>query len=551
MATATKKKQTKKASGSSLGIVALFAGLLWWLTKKGGGGTDGARLIGTVLSGEDNTPVEGANVKIGNKITSTYQDGSFFLEELPTGTSTIAITATDYQDFSGSVALVAGDNVKTFQIFKKDTSAGLSGYVTDQNDGATLAGARITIGGKSAYADLEGAYTIAGLVAGPYSLMAELQWYKTKSLSVVLKVGTNTVNITMNSLGSVQGQVTDSVTHAVLSAAAVTCEGLQTLTNANGIYSLTLKGGNRTVTVSKTGYQTQSQAVTIEVDQIKTLSFLLVQEFAQAGVVQGVVANAANGNPIVGALLVFTPENKSVNSGVSGTYSIELPSNSFPGITYSVTVSAAGYYNAVGSVTVRTGTYNILNIPMTPLPVPKGAVHGYVKDKNTGFAIYGSRVDLNPTDLFDTTDGDGFFDIENVEPGAYEIWANKDGYVQQVKSIIVNSNQVTNVELLLPPVGAAIGFFMSIEFDPSNYPSAALWYADVANLYNWFISVNNMWDGSKIDLSTRTWPAQLTVELYDAALNRLVRKVKSVTMQNGRIYAFYVEQNQLVDMGPM
>jgi hypothetical protein len=195
---------------------------------------------------------------------------------------------------------------------------------------------------------------------------------------------------------------------------------------------------------------------------------------------------------------------------------------------------------------------------MSPVAVSYGAAEGYALDQKTGFGIYNARIVLTQSNvqLFTGyTDANGFYDIENVPVGTYVIWCIATNYTQQQGSITINPNSVTTLDFQMPPVGTAVGFHMEVEFDPSSPwgPYAAKWYAEVDGMVAEFLPVdvsnpNSIWNGPW-DLTTRSWPATLTVQLYDSSDTLLVTRVATVTMQNGHAYSFYIETDQLVDLG--
>lgn len=184
---------------------------------------------------------------------------------------------------------------------------------------------------------------------------------------VVLGCGNRGLSNVSNATGMVQGRVVDSVTHTGISGATVACGTLSTVTNTYGAYTIGMPSGRATVTVAKVGYQPQMQDVNVESNMTKPLNFDLVEESQNTGTVQGTVYDSGSRNPIERVHITFAAGGwtYAVDSGLQGGYSIELPSSSLPGITYSVTATAKGYRPFSGSVTVRTGTFNNNGIAMT------------------------------------------------------------------------------------------------------------------------------------------------------------------------------------------
>lgn len=172
---------------------------------------------------------------------------------------------------------------------------------------------------------------------------------------------------------TVRGMVTDSGDQAGISGANVTAGTYSTITNAAGEYSLTMPYGRAMFRVTAPGYKTQNQEIMIGPEKTCLLSFGMVDYFYVAGnmtgVIEGTVADLKDVAPIEGADLEFAANGQTyyVKSVRLGAYSIELPADSSSHeIAYSIRVTAEGYQDYSGSVTVWTGAYVIQNVLMTP-----------------------------------------------------------------------------------------------------------------------------------------------------------------------------------------
>ena len=172
---------------------------------------------------------------------------------------------------------------------------------------------------------------------------------------------------------TVRGMVEDSVNQVGIPGATVAAGTYSAVTDAVGEYNLVMPYGRAAFKVNAPGYKAQSQQIIIGPEKTCFLSFGLVDYFYKAGhqtgVIQGTVADLKNIDPIEGARLVFTGDGQTyqVASIHLGAYSIELPADSSSHVmTYSVHVTAEGYRDYSGSVTVGTGRYNTRNIVMKP-----------------------------------------------------------------------------------------------------------------------------------------------------------------------------------------
>jgi hypothetical protein len=168
---------------------------------------------------------------------------------------------------------------------------------------------------------------------------------------------------------TVQGMVVDATNQVGISGATVAAGIYSSITDASGEYSFTMPTDSGIFIVTAPGYKNQSQQMMGIEEGRSILNFGLVDRFHTTGVIQGTVANSKTIDPIEGAYLVFTSNDKTykVESIHLGAYAIELPVDFSSGVmTYSVNVTAKNYQNYSGSVTVSNGRYDTKNILMKP-----------------------------------------------------------------------------------------------------------------------------------------------------------------------------------------
>jgi hypothetical protein len=178
---------------------------------------------------------------------------------------------------------------------------------------------------------------------------------------------------TSDVMAQVEGMIVDAERYVGISGANVTAGIYSTTTDALGEYSLTMPSGDVIFLVTALGYKNQSKYIVIKPGK-NILNFGLVEHFYMNGstttVVQGTVVNEKTIEPIEGASLVFTAMGKSykVVSVHLGAYSIELPTDFSAEVktSYSVLVTAKGYQDYSGSVTVWSQGYYTNNILMKP-----------------------------------------------------------------------------------------------------------------------------------------------------------------------------------------
>ena len=155
-----------------------------------------------------------------------------------------------------------------------------------------------------------------------------------------------------------------------------------------------------------------------------------------------------------------------------------------------------------------------------------------------------------------TTDANGYYQIPSIPPGNYTVWGNKTGYSQASVDVTVVSGQTAVAPIIeLAAQGTAIGFFMSIEYDPTNWPTATYWYASLNSRYfNYWAPVGSLWDASQFDVSgdtTQTLLVQLVDENYITLATKQVPLggAAGPLIKNGHVYAFNFDQATLTDAG--
>ncbi|TRZ74150.1 MAG: T9SS C-terminal target domain-containing protein [Bacteroidetes bacterium] len=167
--------------------------------------------------------------------------------------------------------------------------------------------------------------------------------------------------------GNLTGTVRNCNTNAVMPGVSVSCGGVgPVLTNGSGVYTLNaINAGPQTITATFAGFTPYSAAVTVVGNTTTTYNFCM---FPIPGIINGVVTNAANGNPVVGAKVTWSTY--STYSVAGGVYSMNVYA---PG-PFSLLASKEGFDNfGQGGVTATVPappntTVNIALSENTPPP---------------------------------------------------------------------------------------------------------------------------------------------------------------------------------------
>ena len=148
--------------------------------------------------------LSGAIVTAGGKSTSTDNIGSFRLDGISTGNTTVAISKSGYEPFQVSVNIVAGQsqNVGDKWLIAKVAPApapapppvaatgSVSGRLHKTSaSGPVLAGVAVTSGGKSVTTDKDGKFKLEGIPVGNATIAFSITGYEAYQGSVSIVAG--------------------------------------------------------------------------------------------------------------------------------------------------------------------------------------------------------------------------------------------------------------------------------------------------------------------------------------------------------------------------
>ena len=118
--------------------------------------------------------------------------------------------------------------------------------------------------------------------------------------------------------------------------------------------------------------------------------------------------------------------------------------------TYNVTAEAYNYYpETITGVEVIVDQTTIIDFELTPEP---GMIDGVVYDNHTGNVIEGAHITIEGTVLEAYTNSDGYYLIENITIGIYNVMAFAENYENAtIVDVEVFSNEITTVDFYLVP----------------------------------------------------------------------------------------------------
>lgn len=299
-------------------------------------------------------PLSGATVSSAGLSTSTAADGSYALNNLPAGQTTIQASLTGFQSGSATVTVVAATTTAAPPITLVSGSGSITGSVKT-TAGAAIAGASVGYGGGTATTDENGNYTLTGVPVGTVQLVAAASGFQSATQSVAVNGGaTSTANFMLAAApagGTVTGKITNASSGAIIAGATVSWSGGSTTSNTSGIYTLTnVAAGTQNITAAKTGYLSRTLAIGVTGGATSTLNIPI----ATGGKISVKVVTSS-GAAVSGATV--TIKGGVVATTVSGLSSSTgfFTTNWIPVGTYTVTVAKSGFTTQSKTTTVSSG----------------------------------------------------------------------------------------------------------------------------------------------------------------------------------------------------
>ena len=310
-------------------------------------------VTGLVVNG-GGTGLAGVGVSAAGLSTTSSADGSYTLNNLPAGSTTISASLSGFQSASATVTVVAAATTAVPNIVLASGSGTITGTVKNTS-GTAISGASVGFGGGSATTDASGAYTLAGVPVGTVQLVASAAGFQSATQNVTVTGGaTTTANFSLaagSAAGTITGKVTNISNGVVLSGATVSWSGGSVTSDTGGIYTLTnVAAGSRSITATKSGYLARTSTANATGGTTTTLNFQL----ATAGKISVKVV-AANGAVVGGAtvtikggVIATTVTGSTATTGIFATSWIPIG-------TYTVTVAKTGHTTKSKSATVTSG----------------------------------------------------------------------------------------------------------------------------------------------------------------------------------------------------
>jgi photosystem II stability/assembly factor-like uncharacterized protein len=414
----------------------------------------GGKIAGTVTN-SSGAAIAGASVHIlGGSVTqdftlTTDASGAYASAFIPTGSYTIIVSAAGFASQTKGTSVAAGQtSTVNFTLAAAGGAGALVGTVVNISNNAPVSGATVSFSGGSTTTNSNGFYQFTNVAVGTYNVTAtHAGFFSSTQSATVTSGGTTTLNFKLATGGKLAGTVTNS-SGASVSGATVNISGGSIATNVTLTTSSTggyatnfIPAGTYTITVSATGFTTQSKTATVNTGQTTTVNFTL-SAGGGTGTLSGTVVNISNNAAISGATVSFS--GGTTTTDASGFYQF---TNVAAG-AYNVTASHTGYFSVTQSATVSSGATTTLNFKLAT----GGKLAGTVKN-SSGAAISGAMVKISggsiATSVTLTTSSTGAYATNFIPVGTYTITVSATGFTTQSKTATVNTGQTTTVNFAL------------------------------------------------------------------------------------------------------
>jgi prenyltransferase beta subunit len=337
-------------------------------------------VTGAVTDSDTGLPIEGATIDLTGTATDsavTGPDGSYTFTNVPAGAINLSASASGYDPVSTSGTLTAGlivyfSPALTPTGSTAPTTGTISGTVTDAGTGLPIDQANVDLSGAasgSVLTDASGTYQFADLAEGSYTVTISMSGYQTATATGLLTAGgAMVVNAALQPVpttGTIQGTVVDAVTGDPIPLAGILLleSGASTGTDVQGGFELAdVPEGTYTVTITATGYASQTVNVVLPGGATADLGVLSLTAMAGSTTLTGVVTDASTGNPIPNATVLLDETNSAVTTDADGYYSLDNIELS----AFTLKVTAYGYAGTAEMVTLSEPGILSLNFALTP-----------------------------------------------------------------------------------------------------------------------------------------------------------------------------------------
>ena len=391
-------------------------------------------------------PIAGATVTLSNGLLATADAaGHYVFPAVTPGVYSATARAATFADKTTTGISLPSAGSTTVDFTLTPLPGALQGHVTNAA-GTAIAGATVTIAGKSGTTDSSGSYKITNITPGMYGITVTATNYDVYTAAGIVIPNATTVTYDVGltqTPGPISGVVRDTAAKPLPGATVTLLKGSTTVstttTDGLGGYTfLSVMPGSYIVTASLATYASNSvNVVLLNASSVTNANITLTP---LPGTLSGFVTSTA-GQPVASAVVALTG-GKTASTDATGFYNI---ASIAPG-TYTATVTASTYNTqTIAGIVIGNAANVTQNFSLMPVP---GTLQGVVKD-GAGAALVGAAVQLTSgASLVATTmtGAGGAYTFTSVVPGTYGATASMATYNSQSVSGLVIANAGTTTQ---------------------------------------------------------------------------------------------------------
>ena len=434
--------------------------------------SNGVTLTGRVTNVSGGAGIADAAVAFYGGQVRTDSDGDYSLPNVPVGTVQLTAGASNFQNFSQSIAVSGTQNPAINFALTPLTAAGrITGRVNSAVDGAALSGVTISYGGGSTTSDSSGAFSFSSVPGGTKEFTLQRSGWVAETIPINIQPGIDSKLFVRLATGGKLGGQVDNSAGAPVAGASVRAHGglvftdVTVTTNSSGTYDMGwLPVGAYHLVANAPGYgqTTGDPQATLTTGAVTTKDLVLTAtpDFS----------------------LTETPASQTITAGQAATFTVQVTALSgFNGV---ITLSVAGLpANATASFNPQTITSGsstlIINTAATTPAGPyvltitgtasglqhtaqatltvnaaTGTASGKVTNAATGAAISGAKVSYGSA--MATTNVNGNYTLSNLPAGSVQLTASASGFLNTVQTVNITAGGTTTANFVLITVTGTI-----------------------------------------------------------------------------------------------
>lgn len=408
---------------------------------------------GTVINGETLQPVSGASITVkGTAIaTTSRQDGTYTLANVPIGTSSVIAAAGGFEADEELVTVYA-DQTATEDFYLIPETGSIIGYVFNSSTFLPVPGAQVAAGGITGITIADGTYLLNRVPAGNQTVTVSATGYTSANASAIVSDGqTVTVNLALTPQnGTITGVIKDPQLNPIAGAVVTLIGAPGTLTTgADGVYTFTnVPPGTQTISATANGYHPGSDTVSVQSNLTSSKDIILGPI---GGALKGTITDSVSLKALSGATVEVLPFPISFGtSDATGAYTM---GDVAPGQQV-VLASAPGYFAKLAVVAIVANATTVQDFALVP---KVGSLQGIVFDKNAQ-PVSGALLTVTDTGEVTTSGPDGFYSFTNVSALSHPLSVSRVGYITQSFSVTVVTNETVYKDIYLDtPTGSIQG----------------------------------------------------------------------------------------------